>query len=61
MLDKSTDQGNDVIVAPFAFLFLARTILQETSTGTDDKAINVIVKNKSTTIFQGLYSYRPSK
>ena len=48
MLDKSTDQGNDVIVAPFAFLFLARTILQETSTGTDDKAINVIVKNKST-------------
>ena len=61
MLDKSTDQGNDVMAAPFVFLFLARTILQETSTETDDKTINVIVKNESTTIFRGLYSYRPSK
>ena len=61
MLYKSTDQGNDVMAAPFVFLFLARTILQETSTETDDKTINVIVKNESTTIFRGLYSYRPSK
>ena len=46
MLYKSTDQGNDVMAAPFVFLFLARTILQETSTETDDKTINVIVKKR---------------
>ena len=39
MLDKSTDQGNDVMVATFVFPFLARTILQETSTEMDDKTI----------------------
>ena len=41
MLDKSTDQGNDVMVAPFLVPFLARTILQETSTETDDKTIKI--------------------
>ena len=41
MLDKSTDQGNDVMVAPFVFPFLAHTILQETSTETDDKTIKI--------------------
>ena len=41
MLDKSTDQGNDVMVAPFVFPFLARTILQETSTETDDETIKI--------------------
>ena len=41
MLDKSTDQGNDVMVAPFVFPFLARTILKETSTETDDKTIKI--------------------
>jgi len=39
MLDKSTDQRNDIMVAPFVFPFLARTILQDTSTETDDKTI----------------------
>ena len=41
MLDKSTDPRNDVMVAPFVFPFLARTILQETSTETDDKTIKI--------------------
>ena len=41
MLDKSTDQRNDVMVTPFVFPFLARTILQETSTETDDKTIKI--------------------
>ena len=39
MLDKSTEQRNDVMVSLFVFPFLARTILQETSTETDDKTI----------------------
>ena len=46
MLDKSTDPSNDVMVAPFVFLFPARTIFQETSTEMDDKT----VKKKSTVV-----------
>ena len=41
MFDKSTDQGNDDMVARFVFPFLARTILLETSTETDDKTIKI--------------------
>ena len=41
MLDKSTDSRNDVMVAPFVFPFLARTIFQETSTEMDDKTIKI--------------------
>ena len=32
MFDKSTDRGNDWMVAQFGFLFLAHPIFQETST-----------------------------
>ena len=42
MLDKSTDPSNDVMVAPFVFLFPARTIFQETSTEMDDKTVKKI-------------------
>ena len=35
--DKSTDHGNDVMVAQFVFLFLARAIFRETSTEMDEK------------------------
>ena len=45
------------MVAQFVFLFLSRAIFRETSTEMDVKTLNVIVKNKSTTIFHGLYSY----
>ena len=57
MFENSTDHGNDVMVAQFVFLFLSRAIFRETSTEMDVKTFNVIVKNKSTTIFHGLYSY----
>ena len=57
MFEDSTDRGNDVMVARFVFLFLSRAIFRETSTEMDVKTFDVIVKNKSTTIFHGLYSY----
>ena len=44
--------GNDVMVVQFR---------RETSTEMDVKTVNIVVKNKSTTIFQGLYSDRPYK
>ena len=44
MFDKSTDPGNDWMVAQFVFLFLARPIFQETSTEMGIKIVNVIVK-----------------
>ena len=59
MFDKSTDHRNDVMVAQFVFYLLARAIFRENSTKMDIKTVNVIVKNESTTIFHGLYSYRP--
>ena len=52
MFDKSTDHGNDGLVLQFVFLFLTYTILRETPTEMDVKIFNVIVKNKSTTIFR---------
>lgn len=44
MFDKSTDPGNDWMVAQFVFLFLARPIFQETSTEVDVKIANVMIK-----------------
>ena len=44
MFDKSTDPGNDWMVAQFVFLFLARPIFQETSTEVDVKIANVMLK-----------------
>ena len=44
MFDKSTDPGNDWMVAQFVFLFLARSIFQETSTEVDVKIANVMIK-----------------
>ena len=44
MFDKSTDPGNDWMVAQFVFLFLARPIFQEPSTEVDVKIANVMIK-----------------
>ena len=41
------------------FFFLPRRIIQETWTAMDIKIANIIVKNKSTPIFHGLFFYRP--
>ena len=57
LFENSTDHGNDVMVAQFVFLFLSRAMFREISTEMDVKTFKVIVKNKSTTIFHGLYSY----
>ena len=58
MVDKSTDHENEVkVVGNLFFCFLTRTILQETWTLMDVKIANVIVKNKSTPIFHGLFFY----
>ena len=43
---------------PWKWRNMSRMIFQETSRETQNK-INVIVNNKSTTIFHGLHSYRP--
>ena len=51
MVDKTRDNGNDLMVAEFGFLFLARA--KWTS-----KTVNIIVKDKSTKIFHGLYAYQ---
>ena len=49
-----------MMVAQFAFLFLARqTTCQKSSTEMDVKTSDVIVKHKSTKMFHGLYSCRP--
>ena len=37
MVDKTTDNGNDLMVAEFVFLFLARTIFRVISTEMDFK------------------------
>ena len=55
----SIRDGNDMMVVQFVVLFLARAIFRETSTDMDVKTVNVIVKNKSTKVFHGLFSYRP--
>ena len=44
MLDTRKDHGNDVMVAPFVFLFLTRAILRVTLTEMDVKTANVTVK-----------------
>ena len=59
MFDKNTVHRNDMMVVQFVVLFLARAIFRETSTGLDVKTVNVVVKNKSTTVSHGLFSYRP--
>ena len=41
------------------FLFPACTIFQEISIEMDIKIVNVIVKNKSATVFHSLYSHWP--
>ena len=46
MLDTRKDHGNDVMVVPFVFLFLTRTILRVTLTEMDVKTANVTVKKK---------------
>ena len=43
----------------FVFLFLACTVFQEISIEMDIKIVNVIIKNKSATVFHSLYSHRP--
>ena len=48
--NKSIDRENGLI----CFLFTIRTIFWETSMEMDVITVNVIVKNKSTTIFHGL-------
>ena len=40
MLDKSTVDANDVMVAQFVFLFLARSIFWETSTEMDVETVS---------------------
>ena len=40
MLDKSTVHANDVMVAQFVFLFLARSIFRETSTEMDVETVS---------------------
>ena len=50
MFNKSIDHENYLI----CFLFIVRTIFWETSMEMDVITVNVIVKNKSTTIFHGL-------
>ena len=44
MFDKRKDHGNDMMVAPFVFLFLTRAILRVTLTEMDVKTANVTVK-----------------
>ena len=44
MLHTRKDRGNDVMVAPFVFLFLTRAILRVTLTEMDVKTANVTVK-----------------
>ena len=61
MFDKLTDHGNDVMVAKFVLLCLVGVTFQEISKEMDVKTINVIVKNKSPTLFHSLYCYRPWK
>ena len=43
---KSSDNGNDVMVAQFVFLFIVRANFRDTSTKMDVKTVNVIVKKK---------------
>ena len=50
-----------VRVAQFVFLFLARAIYRESPAKIDVKTDNIMVKNKSTITFHGLYSSRPYK
>ena len=48
------------MMAQFAFLFLTRqTTCQKFSTEMEVKTSDVIVKNKSRQMFDGLYSNRP--
>ena len=47
MFDKRKDHGNDVMVAPFVFLFLTRTILRVTLKEMDVKTANVTAKKKN--------------
>ena len=56
---SSIRDGNDMMVVQFVVLFLARAIFRETSTDMDVKTVNVIVKNKSTKVSHGLFSYWP--
>ena len=44
MFDKRKDHGNDVMVAPFLFLFPTRAILRVTSKEMDVKTAKVTVK-----------------
>ena len=44
MLDTRKDHGNDMMVAPFVFLFLTRAILRVTLTEMDVKTAKVTVK-----------------
>ena len=44
------------MVVQFVLLFFTRMIFREASMEMDFKTVNVVLKNKSTTIFHGLYS-----
>ena len=59
IVDNSTDHGNEVMVAQIVFLSFPEAIFPEKSTETDDKNCQCYCKKQWTTIFHGLYSYRP--
>ena len=44
------------MMVQFVLLFFTRVIFQEASIEMDLKTVNIDLKNKSTTIFHGLYS-----
>ena len=60
VIDESmcTAHGNDMMVAQFVFSSGTHTIFQVTWMDMD---VNGLVRNKSTTILHGLYSYEPYK
>ena len=59
MFDKNIVHRNDMMVVQFVVLFPSRAIFRETSTEMDVRTVNVTLKNKSTTVSHGLFSYRP--
>ena len=57
---RSVDHRNDVVTAEFVFLFFSRAICQETSQEWAIKncwCYRKTKQNKSTTVFQDLFSY----
>ena len=59
MVDKSTDYGNEVIVAQFHFLFSCSRFSAKVQRKWTSKTPNIIVEKEIENNFHGLYSYRP--